>query len=491
MKSRNCFIFFLLLTAGVQLFASGKKEEPEIKTQNDEWFLCVTDFDVSSLPEEKLTVSGVITKKVVDRLKVISYRTRISPEYAYYEGYAWSQTRSSAAKALSAKQEERSAQIYRGDSSWRYKQNLEKIDADIEKLKLALEEAEKEIPSINKQPEFKLTSGNLSDSFPVPPKTGVEYKFCQDQKADAFLQGTILEFHGRFYISVKLYTVYTRSFVYEDSIIFSVEDMENAMDEIAGRLIMVLSGNKPAAIAIKAEPDDALVLINRSFSGKGDTGIIEQPPGKITITASAPDYESMTVETELSAGKLTEVNIKLKKLEFGDVYLSGFPQGGTFYHGALYIGEAPLTLRVPLNQMEYIEIETGGNRRGTAVFFTPENNDFSYSLSLNTKTIPSKGRVEKARTWYYWAWGGTWITGIFAWIAYQTYTSMDSAIRYDYNAGNEVNNNFLNDYKRMYYISMGAVIAVCAAVAYEVFHIGRYVYISNQETTPIIKTSRD
>jgi len=473
------------------LFASGKKEETETKTQNDEWVLCVTDFNVSSVPEDKLSVSSVITKKVVDRIKIISYRTRISAEYAYYEGYAWSRKRSDAAKALSAKLEERSAQIFRGDASWKYKQNLEKIDAEIETLKLALEDVEKEAPSINKQPEFKLTSGNLSGSFPASPVAGGEYKFCQNQKADACLQGTIMDFHGRFYVSIKLYTVYTRSFVYEDSVIFSVEDMESAMDEITGKLLMVISGNKPAAIVVKAEPDNALVLINKSFSGKGNTGIIEQPPGKLTITASAPDYESMTLETELSAGELTEINLKLKQIEFGDVNLSGFSQGGNFYHGALYLGESPLTLHVPLNQMEYVELETDDNKKGTAVFYTPENNDYAYSLSLNTRTILPKGRVDRARTWYYWAWGGTWLTGIFAWITYNTYNSMDAAIRYNYDKNNEVNAKFHSNYTKMYYISMGAVIAVCAAVAYEIFHIGRYVYISNQGTTPVIKTSRD
>jgi len=482
------FFFFAL---GVQLFALGKKEEDEVKTQNDEWILCVTDFDIKMMPAEKINVAGVITKKVVERLSAISYRARVSPEYAYYEGYAWARARANAAKALSAKQDERALQIYRGDPAWRYSQNLTRIDAEIEKLKLALEEVENNAPVINSEPVFRLTSGNLSSVYPAAPEAGNENRFCQNQRADAFLAGFITDFHGRYYVSIKLYTVYTRSFVYEDSIIFSTNDLENAVDELTGRLLVVLSGNKPAAVAVIAEPEETLVLINQTFAGRGKTETLEYPPGKITITASAPDYESMTVETELLPGELVEVNMFLNKRQYGNIEITGLSSGGSVYQGALYVGETPLTLRLPLNVLEYVELETSGNKKGTAVFQTPDKADTSYSLSLRTETPPANGRVDKARRMYYWAWGGTWLTGIAAWITYHTYTSSDSAIRYDYARTGEFNRGFSDDNTRMYYISMGAVIAVSAAVLYEIFHIGRYVYIADKGSTTVVKPDRN
>jgi hypothetical protein len=476
LNNRICFIFlFFSLTA--RLLALGRVDGTEIRTHNDEWILCVTDFDVSSVPEEKLGIAGVITRKFVEKLNVISYRTRVSPEYAYYEGYAWSQARSSAARALSAKNDERSLLVYRGDPAWMYRQNLARIDAEIEKLKAELVNIEKQAPLINEQPSFKLTAANLDFSFPAAPAIGAENKFCLDQKADAFLAGSILDFHGRYFVSIKLFTVYAQVFVYEDSIVFSIEDLENALEEISRRLIIVLSGNESAAVAVKTEPEEAFVLINRTFANIGETAPLEYPPGKITITASAPDHESVTVETELSPGELTQVNIFLSPLVYGNIYIPGVSSGGSVYNGALYVGETPLTLRLPLNMLEYIELETPDNQKGTIVFHTPDRADTSFSLSFNTEFPSERGRVDRARRWYYWAWGGTWITGIAAWITYQTYVSANASIGY---RGQTVT---------MYYVSTGALIAAGLAVAHEIYQIGRYVYIANKGS-PIVRTGR-
>lgn len=491
MKIKIRLLIFFFFTLAVQIYALGKHEETEIKTQNDEWVLCVTDFDISSVPVEKINIAGVITKKIVERLSVIDYRTRISPEYAYYEGHAWARARFAAAKALSNKQDERALQVYRGDPSWRYNRNLARIDTEIEKLKTDLEEIENNAPLINREPVFKLTDGNLAFSFPAAPKAGTENKFCQDQKADAFLAGSIIDFHGRYFISIKLYAVYTRSFVWEDSVIFSIEDTENALDEITGRLITILSGNKPAIITVKVQPEDTLVLINQTFAGKGEIAPLEHPPGKITITALAPDYESMTVETEVASGELAEIDIRLNPLMYGNVDIPGSSSGGTIYNGALYVGETPLTLRLPLNFMEYIELETADNTKGYAAFQIPDNTGASYSLSLRTFVPPAKGRVDKARQRYYWAWGGTWITSIAAWITYHSYVTADAASKYDDAYSKVYNEKFHNDYVNMYYISMGAVITMSAAVLYEIFQIGRYVYTANESSTPVVKPGRN
>ena len=490
MKSRLWLTFFLLLALCAQIFARGK-EETEIKTQNDEWILCVTNFDTSSLPEEKLSAAGVITRKIVERLGLITYRTRVSPEYAYYEGHAWARTRSSAAKALSAKQDERSLLVFRGEPSWKYKQNLAKIDTDIEKLRATLEEVEKEAPLINEEPVFKLTAGNLTSVFPAAPKEGSESKFCLDQKADAFLAGSIMDFYGRYYVSIKLYTLYTRSFVWEDSIVFSTDDLENALDEITVRMISVLSGNKPAVITVRAEPEETLVLINQTFAGKGETAPLEQMPGKITITASAPDYESLILETELTSGELAEVNIKLNPIEYGDVEITGYSLAGSVYHGALYVGETPMTLRLPLNMLEHIELETSGSQKGAVAFYTPEEIGITRSLSVRTAVPPVKGRVDSARRWYYWAWGGTWVTGIAAWIAFHSFSSSDTAVKYNYAQTNTYDEKFADDNVKMYYISMGTIVAVSAVALYGIFHMGRYIYLANKGSTPVVKPGRN
>ena len=485
-------LIFLFFTSAEGLFGFGKTEEETVKKHNDKWVLCVTDFDLGSVPEDKHIVASVITKKIVERLNVIDYRVRVSPEYAYYEGYAWAGQRAAAAKALSAKQNERSQLVYRGDSKWVYRRNLEKIDVEIEKLRISLEDVESSAPVIDSEPLFGLTPGNLNFSFPVPPKSGAENKFCADQKADAFLSGEIIDYHGRYYVSIKLYTVYTRSFVYEDDIIFSPDDLERAMDEIAGKLVLALSGGRPSAIAVMAQPEETLVLINRSFAGRGDTGIMEHPPGKLVITASAPDYESMTIETDLSPGELAEIKINLIPIVYGSVEITDPLLSGRIYHGALYIGEPPLTLRLPLNAIEYVELQTEDKKKGTAVFFTPDSIDSVYLLSVKTGIPPAKGRVDKVRRQYYWAWGATWVTGIAAWISTRTFMDADAVLRAYYDPDNLTDNvmKFADNNYRMYYISMGTIIAFSAAAAYSVFQVVRYINSAGKDAAPIVKTDR-
>jgi len=494
LKRKLFFFVLIFISLNTFVFAFGKKQADEEKEKiNNEWVLCVTDFDVKSLPRDKLSVAGTITRKVVERFKEVSYRTRVSPEYAYYEGYAWYKSRSEAAKNLSAKIEERSMLIYNGDAHWRYKQNLAKIDTEIEKLTETFEEIDKSAPLVNSEPVFKLTDGNVLLTYPDPPKAGGEYKFCRDQKADAFLAGKIIDFHGRYDVSIKLYAIYSKTVVFEDSIIFSPEDLESALDEITSRLILLISGSKPAAIAVKTEPKDALVLINKSFAGRGDMGVIERSPGKFVITASAKEHESVTAETEIKAGEIAEINIKLLPVNFVEIEIPETKAGAAVYHGALYLGEAPLTLRLPANTMEYINVESKDKRSASMVFNTPaagngngndKGNGASYSLPVKTRKPPVKGKVESARSLYYWMWGGMWITGVAAYISYHEYTTSNTTLVYVSEQGNE---QFFNDNYKRYDTSKKAMYVVGTVSVFWAVTLVRYLYLANRGSTPVVK----
>ncbi|MDR2730438.1 MAG: PEGA domain-containing protein [Treponema sp.] len=478
------FVFLSLLSS---LYAKGKSQAEEIKKQNDEWILCVTEFDIQSVSAEKQVIAGVITKSFVDRMKVINYRSRVSNEYAYYEEYALAKARETAAKSLANKMNERSMLVFSGDPGWKYKNNLAKLNVEIEKLNTDLEEIDSKTPLINDEPLFSLTKGNLEGEFPAAPKAGTEYKFCSDQKADAFLSGSVREFHERFYITIRMFMLYTNSYAYEDSMIFSVDDIDSALDEFAKDLIITLSGNTNALITVRAKPDDALVLINRFFAGKGEVPPLEYPQGKVSVTVSAPDYESMTVETELKSGQITEIDVELKPVNYTDVAITA--ADGSVYQGALYLGEAPLTLRLPVDTLDYIELEME-NKKGKVVFQIPSDANSINTVSIKTEIPPKKGRVENARRAYYWAWGGTWLTGIAAWLSYQTYLSYDSIVRsslYNNTRDEVFSDKFTDNYNKMYYISMGTMITLGAAVLYEVFQIGRYIYISDKGFTSLMK----
>jgi hypothetical protein len=480
-------LLFCFLPAGI--FARSRAEEPEKVPQNAEWILCVTDFDISSLPPNRRVVGEVMTRKLVDTINMVDHRIRISREYAYYEGYAWSQSRLTAAKALAAKRDERDILLYRGEPGWKYRRSLKTVEGEIKKLEEALAKTEAELPLVAREPVFKFTEGNNSGAFPAPPPAGGEYRFCQSQKADALLMGEMTEFHGRVYIALRLYAVYTRSLIYEDNIIFSADDADDAVDEIAGRLIAALAGSSPAAIAVRAEPSDAMVLINKTFAGRGEVAAREHPPGKVTVSLSAENYSPETVETELAAGELTEVEVTLRPLDMVDVTISAPGKTGvSVYQGAMYAGEGPLTLRLPVNKFEYVHLETAGEETAEAVFLTPQIFSEGDTLSLKTKIPPPAGqkRVEKARRRYYWSWAGTWIAGAAAWMTYGLFTTYNDT----YNSTPVTQNQSVEMYDQtmtLYYVNIGALALVGAAIAHEIFQMARYIYTSTQGATPIVK----
>jgi len=478
LKEARCLLVLIFLVLNIPLFAKGKTDETSVKTQNDEWFLCITKFDTSALPTDKLNISDVVLRALTDSLKSINYHTRISPEYAYYEDYAWARARATAAKSLSTKIDERSKQIYIGEPNWKYRQNIVKIDTEIKKLREALKEIDNNAPLINKEPVFKLTSSTLNLTFPVAPEKGGENRFCITQKADAFLSGSITDFHGRYLLKVKLYTIYTKSFVWEDSVIFSYGDIDGAIDEITRKLIIVLSGNRPAAVAVKAEPETALVLINRSFAGKGESPLTEYPPGKITVNASAPDHESIVLETELVSGELTDINIKLNPIKYVNAEILGDGRN-KIYHGALYVGESPLTLRLPVNNLEYIEMENFNGKKGSIVFRTQESAEYEQSVSVKTIIPLRKGRVDKERRGYYWAWGSQWITGIATWVLYYSFLGVRDA--YESSGSPELEKNMTT----MSYLSTGAVVAFGVASAYGIYRMIRYIYYSGRDSASL------
>jgi len=482
-------IFYLLvvtcyLLPVTPLFACGKKDTAERKTINDEWILCVAAFDYSMLSSGRRITGDVITRDLVNKLQMVSYRFRISPEYAYYESYAWDQELSAAAKAIAKKQDERAQLLYRGDPNWKYRKNLKKIDEDLAKLEETYAQKLEEKPLINKEPVFKLSQTNLNGTYPAPPKTRGERRFCQSQKSDAILTGVIREFHNRYHIKLRLFTLYTNSWIYEDDVIFSLEDIDGALDEIAGRLDTALAGNMPSRVAITVNAPESQILINHKYAGKGTVEARERPPGKITVDIAAEGFMPEKVETELAPGEHTDIDVTLAALRYTDVNISALGQfGAVVYNGAMYVGEAPLTLRLPVNQLDYISVRTRNGEMAKGAFNTPNTPEKTLSLSLKTKTPPPSGqkKVNKARSWYYWAWGGTWAGIIAVWISDGKLTTYVNALPYSSDPA------FYREAQQMYYIRSGALIGMGAVLTYGLVQMMRYLYVATEDATPIVK----
>jgi hypothetical protein len=498
-------LFFLLSPA--LLFPLGKKEEEPKELRDTEWVLSVTAFDVSALPESRRVIGELLQRSLVDSLNSVSYRIRVSPEYTWYEGRAWARSQGAAAKALAAKREERDNLLFRGDPGWRYRRSLKTLEGDIKKLEEALRKAEAEKPLVEEEPVFRFTQGNQDGNFPAPPGAGKEYRFCLDQKADAFLTGAVSEYYGRIFIALKLYAAYTGAYIYEDRIVFSSDDIVAAAAELSGRLTMAVSGAAPAELAVTTGLPESVILLNHSFAGQGEVERREHPPGKVTVEILASGYESAQGEAELKSGELTEIAVNLRPLNLQPVHIeSGEETGLSVYLGAEYMGETPLTLMLPLNRLEHIYAESPREETMELVFPVKPPGDGTNSLPiwpsrnksggifgeksflednklvLYTKPIPmGEGRVDRVRRQYYWAWAGTWITGIAAWMLYGNYQSQyDSLVI-------RPNPDMYDSTLQASYMAMGSIGLVSLAVLVEFIQMGRYIYTAGEDAPAMIK----
>ena len=491
MNKKFYFLIMILFALCAYCYAKGaaQPDEPQPVTQNDNWVLCITEFDALSLPADKVYISGTVIRELAGKMSAIDYRARISPEYVYYEQYAHARERTRAAAALNAKIEERSALIYRGDAGWSYRRNAAKLDAEIESLRAGLMRIENNPPLINSEPSFSLSQLNLENIFPAAPLSGNEYRFCVSQSCDAFLSGSIIDFYGRYFLTVKLYAVYTRSYIWEDSIIFSYDDLEDALSDLSKKLLIMLSGNTPASVTIKTQPDDALILINSSFAGRGETAKTDYAPGSFTVMASAEDHRDMTFEIDLLPGETVDININLNSYEYGNADILTNVQGSV-YHGALYIGESPLTIRLPADSMEYFELLTPDLSRAGLVFNTPLAANFSQPVTMNAAAPLERGKVEKDRASFYWAWGGTWIAGIAAWISYYTFMGADAAIKVNYTNPGAADKSFYDNNKIMNNVYIGSLVVAGAAAVYGIYRLIMYIYNSSRDTAPVLTSGR-
>jgi hypothetical protein len=400
----------LLLALSLPLFGKGKTEEAPAEPLNPTWTLSMTAFDVSALNPSQRVVGDLLVRSMARSLETLPYRVRVSEEYSYYKDLAHIRALEDAGKKLAAKRTERDMLVYKGYPNWRYKNELKTIEAAIKTLEEEYKKAEERAIRIAAEPEFALTAANAQGNFPPPPAGGTEYQFCVSQKADAFVSGDISDYHGRLYINIRMYTLYTRSFEYEDRYIFSTDDLLMAEEEMAGRLIAAISGASPAAVSVTAEPPEAVILVRDNFAGQGSTGVREHAPGPMDVTVFADGHEPMETSVDLAMGEQIDLVFRLRptpETSF-EIYFPSH-EGARVYQGALYMGQAPLTITAPMNQFEYIHAETLEGETSKVVFRAGQTG--------NVITMPGvipRGEDPKplatARRRLYGGWTAFWIT---------------------------------------------------------------------------------
>ena len=504
-------LFFLVFLVTSGLFAFGRVEEPVQEPVNTDYIFCITAFDVSALPLSRQLMGDTVARSLLSSLERVDFRLRSEEESAYYRDYAWAKSRTEAAKALQVKRGERDLLIYKGERSWKYRKNLKAVDEAIEKLEENLAQIEALAPVVEGKPVFALSEANLNGIYPAPPAQGGEYRFCTEQKADAFLTGSLSEYHGRIYLDIKMYTVSTRSFIYEDSILFSSEDLTGAMDEISGRLAAAAAGIRPAAVLVHASPPDAIVLVDGSYAGRGEMEeMYMHSPGEAEIELRADNYQSVSFPLELRAGELAELYFDLTPLSlaaFG-VTVPDSP-GSRVYLGSLYVGETPHVLQLPGTQYAYISVETPEGEAGSVVYkdnevvkgraqfirnYNAPDEGGTAAFSTRVPINPEEKRVDRARKGFYRAYGAFWVILPVALLTAGVALTYVDANNYvaatGYYSDYDTRKKIYDDAVTGSRVRLAATITWGAALGVTFFQIFRYLYVSGADSMPIVKAPK-
>jgi hypothetical protein len=467
--------------AGALVFPAAKQEAPAPK--NPEWTLVITAADVSAVAVSRQSIGDLINRSLVNALNTVNKRIRETGEYAYYEDYARSKARSDAAKKLETKRADRDNLAYQGYPEWKYQKSLRAIDAEIEKLEADLAHTIEETPLIEARPVFKLSAANAQGTFPAAPKTGGEYQFCVKQNADGFLRLVVSDFQGRTHLWIRLYTR-AKAWEYEESIIFSVEDTQSALNEAAARFVGVISGAPPGALAIRTEPTDALILVDGTFASIGELNATEYPPGEIVIESYADNHTMFSSTLEIKSEELADLFINLSPLALESLTLDTPEADAALYRGALYVGQTPFTLDMPFNQMEYFYIK---NDEGEAKAVVSSAATDPVNMELQPFPDPEEKRVAQARRAFYNAFGRFWIALPIAVV----FGAMAAAETSAYNHLSVHNQELYDNAIRDYYISIGLWVVFGLTAAESIYRIFRYTHTAGEKIPQIIKSEKE
>ncbi|MDR1428792.1 MAG: hypothetical protein LBI85_00755 [Spirochaetaceae bacterium] len=402
-KTRKLLCAILLSVVLSPLSGLAKAEEAEKPVLNTEWTMTVTAFDTSALPPSQTVIGELIIRELVNSLRKVQFHVRSGEEIDFYRDYEQNRAVKAAASALEAKQKSRDDLLFRGDRRWKYRKELRTIDSDITRLEEALRTVEADTPLIEPRPVFTLAA----ETMPPPPEPGREYAFCRTQRADAFLSGSISEYHGRIYVSLKIYTLYARRYVYEDFSLFSAGDREASVSALALSLGSLAAGTGPVQVAVKADPASASVTVDNSLAGKGGEFNLELFPGEYSVDAYSAGYQDESAVLVLDPGDIAELYINLNPLFTRTIEIQSDEEEALVYLGSLYIGKTPLSFEAPAYVSQYVMVENPGAEQARVVF-----QDYEGVMAVHPLPVeaPESKSVNNLRRKFYGAFGRFWIS---------------------------------------------------------------------------------
>ena len=481
MKRLSLYFLIMFLLGSGSVFASARQESTAAATPIDNDFvLSITAPNVSSLSVERQVVGDSVVRSFVNLLGNVEYRVRTDEEINYYRDRAWNMSRSEVQNNLVSRRNERDLIIFRGDAAWRTQNNLRDMDQKIEVLEAELQRINAFPPVVNPEPAFSLCASNRSGVFPLPPVEGREEAFLVSQNANAFLELDFSEYHDRILLEIKLYAAYSSSYIYEDYVLFALEYISSAVDEIGWRLAEVISGTRASMLLVRTEPEDSIILVNNRFIGLGSGQYFSFSPVSVEVEISANNFVPARIPLDMNAGELTDLSLQLTPYSYSE-YNIDVPDhpGSRVYWGNYFVGEAPLTLALPRYPYVYLNVESPSGEVGSVVIRNNElvsgRVEFSGTstggdINFRTWPLPEENRVERARRDFYIAYGAFWIVLPSALITRGIANSHIMIGDYSYEA-----------------LRTGADVAWLSSLGYTLFQMFRYLIISGAEAEPNVR----
>jgi hypothetical protein len=468
------------------VFAKGKTEE-ELPQISPEYVLCATPFDTSSLAPSDIAAARVFERTLVENLQDITARIRNGSEIRHYSQTAWFTQVREAETKLAQKRAERDKLFFEGYPKWKYKKERKAIDKEIAQLNEALKAVKSVEPLASSQPAFRVV---VSASKPADEEE--LDAFLDAQKADGYLAGTFSTYYGRMVAEIKIRSKYG-AFSWDDSVIFSSEDMTRASDELAVRLEEAVSGTKRASVTIRTLPDDALVLVNGELAKSGEE--VRVNPGEVSVTVQAHNYESATetfalapdaeLEEELVLAPVTLEALRIT-LDYGK---KDVPAPSKVYLGALYIGDLPaggsFDFEIPDSGYSYLSAETEDGKTARVIVMGNHSEDEVREIAVKPRRLPKKDEkpVEKRRRQFYGAWGRLWVSLPVAFLIngfYNVYVN-------SFIGSGLTSETLYNGYKKFQYATWGAYIVTGIFGIESIIRLVVYISAANKQSVQLEK----
>jgi len=121
----------------------------------------------------------------------------------------------------------------------------------------------------------------------------------------------------------------------------------------------------PATLNIFSNPSSADVYINGVYKGKTPLSLTDLSSGTYNVKISLSGYEEYNETVYLAPGDLKQINVTLKPMNLGEVYIDSNPKGAKVFIDGVYKGITPLNLtliegryKLTLSLDGYVDLNT-------------------------------------------------------------------------------------------------------------------------------------